>query len=140
LIAGGYGAVKGVVAFSKLIRAPVQVSRVTAGFLKETSAVHKGIKAKQIWTSTKKRTSVQNAFKHWKDHGNEFPEILNSKQYVEQSHNFFVSRDRLLTKIRPNGEIIVYDAQSNVFGAFTNEGIPKTMFKPSNGILYWERN
>jgi pyocin large subunit-like protein len=53
---------------------------------------------------------------------------------------FFAARDKLLTKIRPNGEIIVYDAETNIFGVFTNEGIPKTMFKPTDGILYYKRN
>jgi pyocin large subunit-like protein len=41
----------------------------------------------------------------------------------------------LLTKIRPDEEIIVYNAQANVFGVFTNEEVPKTMFKPTDGIL-----
>lgn len=77
---------------------------------------------------------------HCRLHGSDFPEILNSKQYVEQSRNFFTSRDTLLTKVRSNGEIIVYDAQTNVFGVFTNEGVPKTMFKPTDAILYYERN
>jgi RHS repeat-associated protein len=112
----------------------------TKAFLNEISLINNGIKAKQIWTSTNKRTSVQNAFRHWKDHRNEFPELLNSKQYVERAHNLFNIRSQLLTKTRPNGEFLIYDTQFNTFGAFTNEGIPKTMFKPRDGILYWERN
>lgn len=139
LVAGGYGAVKGVMAFNKLAKMPVQASRIATGLLKETSAARKGIKAKQIWTSTKRKSPVQNAFGHWKDHGHEFPELLNSKQYVEHTHNFFAgSRDQLLTKIRPNGEVLLYDVQTNTFGAFTPEGVPKTMFKPTEGIVYWE--
>lgn len=134
LIAGGYNAVRGVMAFNRLVKMPVQVSRLESVIVKNVG------KSNKIWTSTKKRTSVQNAFRHWKDHGSEFPELLNSKQYVEQSHNFFTSRDKLLTKIRPNGEIIVYDTEVNAFGVFTNEGVPKTMFKPTDGILYYERN
>jgi len=132
LVAGGYGAVKGVIGFTKLARMPVQISKMTSNA--------KIIKAGQIWSSTKKRTPVKNAFRHWKDHGQEFSELLNSKQYVEQAHNFFTRRDQLLTKVRPNGEILLYDADANIFGVFTNEGVPKTMFKPIDGILYWERN
>lgn len=139
LLAGGYGAVKGIIGFSKIAKMPVQASRMATSLLKETSAVNKGIKAKQIWTSTKRKNPVQNAFGHWKDHGHEFPELLNSKQYVEQTHNFFAgSRDQLLTKIRPNGEILLYDVQANTFGAFTADGVPKTMFKPTEGIIYWQ--
>lgn len=36
-----------------------------------------------IWTSTKKLSSVENAFKHWENHKNEFPEFLNAKQHAE---------------------------------------------------------
>lgn len=139
LIAGGYGAVKGVVAFNKLAKLPLQASRVATNLLRETSSVNKGIKAKQIWTSTKRKNPVQNAFSHWKDHGHEFPELLNSKQYVEQTHNLFTgSKNQLLTKIRLNGEVLLYDVQTNTFGAFTADGVPKTMFKPTEGIVYWE--
>ena len=134
LVAGGYGVVKGVMAFNRLAKMPVQASRVAISLLKETSAAHKGIKAKHIWTSTKRKNPVQNAFGHWQDHCHEFPELLNSKQYVEHTHNFFAgSRDRLLTKIRPNGEVLLYDVQTNTFGAFTPDGVPKTMFKPTEG-------
>ncbi len=139
LVAGGYGAVKGVIAFNRLAKMPAQASRVATSLLKEASATRKGIKAKQIWTSTKRKNPVQNAFGHWKDHGHEFPELLNSKQYVEHTHNFFSgSRDQLLTKIRPNGEVLLYDVQTNTFGVFTPDGVPKTMFKPTEGIIYWE--
>ena len=105
----------------------------------DRSVINKGIKAKQIWTSTRTKNPVQNAFGHWKDHGHEFAELLNSKQYVEQTHNFFTgSRDRLVTKIRPNGEVLLYDVQTNTFAVFTVDGVPKTMFKPTEGIVYWE--
>lgn len=123
LVAGGYGAVKGIIGFSRLARMPMQGPRIVRG----------------IWTSTKKRTSVQNAYKHWKDHGHEFSELLNSKQYVEHAHNFFaISKGQQLTKVRPNGDILIYNVQSNTFGAFTKDGVPKTVFKPMDGIIYWE--
>lgn len=139
LVAGGYGAVKGVIGFSKLAKAPLQVSRVATNLLREPFFVNKGINAKQIWTSTKRKTPVHNAFGHWKDHGHEFPELMNSKQYVEQTHSLFAgSKNQLLTKIRPNGEVLLYDVQTNTFGAFTADGVPKTMFKPTEGIVYWE--
>jgi RHS repeat-associated protein len=96
------------------------------------------INNRSVWTATKKKTAAQNAFSHWKAHGKEFPELLNSKQYVEKAHNFFSSRDQLLTKVRPNGEILLYDSKNNMFGAFTSKGTPKTIFKPKEGIIYWE--
>ena len=35
-----------------------------------------------------------------------------------------------LTKIRLNGEIVLYHPGTNTFASFTKEGIPKTLFKP----------
>jgi hypothetical protein len=93
---------------------------------------------KQIWSSTNKKTSVQNAFKHWKDHKDEFPELYNSKQYVEKAHSLLQCSEQTLTKFRPNGEILRYQTTSNTFGAFTKDGAPKTMFRPRDGIHYWE--
>ncbi|MBA4155810.1 hypothetical protein, partial [Flavobacterium sp.] len=90
-----------------------------------------------IWNSTKTKTAVENAFYHWEKHGKEFPELLNAKQYVEYAHEFFKSKNALV-KIRPKGEIIRYDLLSNTYGTFTKNGVPKTMFKPKQGIVYFQ--
>lgn len=34
-------------------------------------------------------------------------------------------------KIRANGEIVLYNPLTNVYGAFTSNKIPKTLYKPS---------
>ena len=44
-----------------------------------------GAPSKPIWSKTDKYTHEGNALKHWKDHGKEFGEIQNSKQYVENA-------------------------------------------------------
>jgi len=59
-----------------------------------------------------------------------------AKQYVESSHKLF-NNPMAFSKIRPNGEILKYDLKYNTFGAFTKDGVPKTMFKPRLGIEYW---
>ena len=84
----------------------------------------------KIWTPTKKRSPVTNALKHWKDHGHEFPDLQNAKEYAEQAHRLF--RDpSVLRRIRPkDGAYLRYDPVTNTFGSFTAEGVPKTVFKP----------
>ena len=58
-----------------------------------------------LWTSTKSKTAVENAFGHWKKHGAEFPEFQNSKQYVEGVKSFFNNPPAgTMTKVRPNGD------------------------------------
>ena len=95
-----------------------------------------GGSSKPIWSKTKEFTNIENAFNHWKNHGKEFPEIQNAKQYVENAWKF---RDRtdVLIKVRTNGERVLYDHPNNIFGVFTKTGVPKTVFKPTDGIKYF---
>jgi RHS repeat-associated protein len=94
----------------------------------------------KIWSATKKRNAVQNAFEHWKTHGAEFPELQNAKQYVERARRFV--RDPppgTLTRTRPNGDRLFYDPKSNTFAVQNANGSPRTMFRPDDGIGYWNR-
>ena len=86
---------------------------------------------KMIWSSTQQRTSVQNAFWHWKKHGTEFSELVNSKQYVEKIRDFISNAPSgTLTKTRSNGDMLFYHVESNTLAIFTKEKIPRTLFKP----------
>jgi len=97
-----------------------------------------GASSNPIWTATKERTYVQNAFDHWSRHGKEFPGIQNAKQNVEHAWKF---RDRIdiSTVTRGNGERLLYDVPTNTFGIFTRSGTPKTFFKPREKLEYFIR-
>jgi len=41
-----------------------------------------------LWSSTKNKSSVENAFGHFKKHKSEFPEFQNAKQYAEGTKKF----------------------------------------------------
>ncbi|GAB2580294.1 hypothetical protein GCM10027190_32380 [Spirosoma areae] len=91
-----------------------------------------------IWTSTKKLSSVENAFGHFKKHGAEFPEFYNAKQYVEGAKNFLHnSPTGTLMKTRTNGDILKYHPVTNTFGVMDASGVLRTMFRPSDGMKYW---
>ncbi|UFH53659.1 RHS repeat-associated core domain-containing protein [Spirosoma sp. KNUC1025] len=88
-------------------------------------------KAGKIWTSTKRFSSVQNAYEHWSKHKADFPQFNNAAEYVQGTFQFLTSPPRgALSKIRANGEKVIYDPSANVFGVMTGSGVPKTMFKP----------
>lgn len=94
----------------------------------------------QLWTSTSKLSSAKNAFKHWKDHGKEFPEFINAKQYVEGAKSFMHNSPAgTLIKTRANGDILKYHPGTNTFGVMDASGVPRTMFRPTNGMEYWLR-
>lgn len=91
-----------------------------------------------LWTSTQSRTPVENAFGHWDKHRDEFPEFQNAKQYVEGAKDFFnYPPSGTLTKVRPNGDKLFYDPATNTFGVRAANGAPRTMFRPADGINYW---
>nr|WP_313700245.1 hypothetical protein [Pantoea sp.] len=85
----------------------------------------------QIWTETKKKEPVSNAYGHWDKHKQEFPEFQNSKQYVEATHSFVNNPPPgTLSKVRSNGETVFYNSKTNTFAVKTADGVPKTMFRP----------
>lgn len=86
-----------------------------------------------IWTPNNKKgwSPIQNAFEHWKKHGAEFPQMQNSKQYVDATTDFLNNPpSTALTKVRPNGDVVVYDPISDTFGVRTSNGVPRTMYTP----------
>ena len=136
LAAGGYGLIKGGIKGVQLVTLSRQMEKFAGELaLNEIKFVPKdGVG--QIWSQTKNRTSVQNAYKHWKDHGHEFSDIQNAKQYVEKAHNLF-SDPNAASRIRADGCVLCYDPYTNVFGSYSNTGVPnsntgvpKTLFKP----------
>lgn len=91
-----------------------------------------------IWSSTSKLSSVKNAFGHWKKHAAEFPEFVNAKQYVEGAKNFLNNSPAgTLMKTRANGDILKYHPGTNTFGVMDATGVPRTMFRPTDGMKYW---
>jgi len=92
-----------------------------------------------IWSSTKKLTPVENALGHWNKHKAEFPELANSKQYVEAAQSLAAHPPAgVLTKSR-GAETLIYDGATNTFLVRGADGAPKTMFRPTDGINYWNK-
>ncbi|WP_127956606.1 S-type pyocin domain-containing protein [Serratia microhaemolytica] len=91
-----------------------------------------------IWTPRKKITEVQNAYKHWKKHGKEFPALKNSKEYIDAVHDFVNNPpEGTLTKKRNNGDELFYHPETNTFASKAKNGAPRTMFKPKDRMDYW---
>ncbi|MBF0313785.1 MAG: hypothetical protein HQK52_10245 [Oligoflexia bacterium] len=112
-----------------------------APFGGDVSKAIEKIKYPSIWSEGKFKDSVKNAFKHYKDHGKQFPEVNNAIEYVEKAHDFMKNPPAgTLTKTRPhNGDKLFYHPETNTFASQTTEGAPRTMFKPDDGMKYWER-
>lgn len=94
-----------------------------------------------IWSSSKKFSAVENAFNHWKKHKADFPDIPNAKNFAEFSDEFVKNPpSSALTKVRANGDIVIYDPSSEMFAVATSEGTPRTVFIPDPSIHGYPTN
>jgi len=93
-----------------------------------------------IWTSTKDRTGIQNALYHFQKHSGEFPEYPNAMQYAKGARDFVTAPPAgTLTKLRPSGDVLFYNPSTNTFAVRNADGSLRTMFRPPNGINYWNQ-
>ncbi|MFD0467955.1 RHS repeat-associated core domain-containing protein [Nonomuraea thailandensis] len=94
-----------------------------------------GLSPYPIWSATNNRTPVQNAYRHWRSHGGEFPHLNNAKEYVEEATDFLRgNQPGTLTRQRPNGDIVRYNPQTDQFGVMNAQGAPRTYYKPDPHI------
>ncbi len=117
-----------------LSRWPADVSR-TAWEILPRSLIAEFVAAKgPFWTPAKNKTPVENAYRHFKDHGAEFG-AKNSADYVKSAQDFLRNPPGgTLTKVRPNGDVVRYHPGTNTFGVMDSAGAPRTMFKPDPSV------
>ncbi|WP_230285589.1 polymorphic toxin-type HINT domain-containing protein [Deinococcus sp. 23YEL01] len=97
-----------------------------------------------IWSLDPKRGlgNAQNAMKHWKAHGSEFPEYSNASEYIKGARDFLSNMPKdAVTKVRADGSIVVYQPSTEKFGLYLADGAPRTFMKvdvagfhPNSGI------
>ena len=94
---------------------------------------------KPLWSANRKYTAQENAEYHFKRNGDVFG-ARTVDEFVGKAHAFVTDPPKgSLTLKRANGDILIYDAKANVFAVKTKDGAPRTMFKPDDGMAYWER-
>ena len=94
---------------------------------------------KPLWSSTRKYSATQNAAYHYRRNGKDFG-ARSVDAYVERAHAFVSKPPRgTLRLTRRNGDKLFYDPASNTFAVATRQGAPRTMFKPEDGMEYWQR-
>ena len=81
-----------------------------------------------------------NAQHHWEKHGAQFPQFGSKQAYVDGVHAFMAHPPPgTLIKHRANGDTLYFDPSSGTFAVQADDGAPRTMFKPDDGMAYWER-
>lgn len=92
-----------------------------------------------LWSSAGEGARA-NAEHHWRKHGQEFPELKDADAYIRAAHDFIDHPPPgTLTKQERDGDTLFYDPKTNTFAVRARNGAPRTMFRPDDGMRYWNR-
>jgi hypothetical protein len=101
--------------------------------------VAKADDGKPMWAPSKAKTAEEGAEKAFERNGEAFG-AKTVDQFVQKAHAFVGHPPKgTLTLTRKNGDTLFYDPKGNVFAVANKEGAPRTMFKPDDGMAYWEK-
>ena len=96
------------------------------------------VDGKPMWSASRKFSAQQNAQRAFDRNGQAFG-ADNIDDFVEKAHGFVSKPPKgTLTMTRNNGDKLFYDPKGNIFAVASKAGAPRTMFKPDEGMAYWE--
>lgn len=96
------------------------------------------IAGKPYWAANRTRSADENAQRSFERNGATFS-ATSVDDYVSKVHAFVSDPPRgAETLKRANGDLLIYDPKANVFAVVSREGAPRTMFKPDEGLAYWD--
>jgi pyocin large subunit-like protein len=94
---------------------------------------------KPMWAPSKRNSAEEGAQRAFERNGQAFG-ARSIDQYVSKAHAFVGHPPKgTLTLTRKNGDTLFYDPKANVFAVASKDGAPRTMFKPDDGMAYWEK-
>jgi pyocin large subunit-like protein len=97
------------------------------------------VDGKPMWSSSRKGSAEENAQRSFDRNGEDFG-ASNLEAYVKKAHAFVDNPPAGTQKLkRSNGDVLLYDAKSNVFAVASKAGAPRAMFKPDQGAAYWDQ-
>ena len=97
------------------------------------------VDGRPMWSSNANYSAQENAAYHFERDGAAFG-ATTLDAFVRKAHAFVNEPpEGALTLTRANGDRLVYDPAANVFAVATRDGAPRTMFKPDDGMAYWEK-
>jgi pyocin large subunit-like protein len=94
---------------------------------------------KPMWSASRKSSANENAQRAFDRNGAAFG-ARDIESFVGKAHAFVDHPPKgTLTMTRKNGDTLFYDPKGNIFAVASKEGAPRTMFKPDDGMAYWEQ-
>ena len=97
------------------------------------------VDGKPMWSASRKYSASENAQRAFDRNGAAFG-ARDIDSFIGKAHAFVERPPKgTLTMTRRNGDTLFYDPKGNVFAVASKEGAPRTMFKPDEGMAYWEQ-
>jgi len=94
---------------------------------------------KPIWAPSRRNSADEGAQRAFERNGEAF-DAKTVDQFVRKAHAFVGHPPKgTLTLTRKNGDMLFYDPKGNTFAVANKDGAPRTMFKPDDGMAYWEK-
>lgn len=96
------------------------------------------VSGKPMWSASRRYSAEENAQRAFDRNGEAFG-ASTVDEFVGKAHAFVEHPPKgALTLTRGNGDRLIYDPKANVFAVVSKAGAPRTMFKPDDGMAYWE--
>ena len=97
------------------------------------------VDGKPMWSSSRRGSAEENARKSFDRNGEAFG-ARDLDDFVKKAHAFVDHPPAGTQQLkRANGDTLFYDPKGNVFAVASKDGAPRTMFKPDEGMAYWEK-
>jgi pyocin large subunit-like protein len=96
------------------------------------------VQGKPMWAENRTHTAQENADYQFQQHGGELG-ARDVDDFVAKAHRFVNSPpEGVKTLTRANGDTLMFDGKSGLFGVVRSDGAPRTVFKPETGKAYWD--
>lgn len=114
-----------------------RVQRATAPLPAAERGPVRQIGGRPMWADSRRYSAQENAAYQFEQHGAEL-QARDLDDFLAKAHRFVSRPPRgALTLTRANGDTLIYDGQSGLFGVARADGAPRIVFKPDDGEAYW---
>jgi pyocin large subunit-like protein len=110
---------------------------LTSAPLAEDGATTPAAEAKPALTANRRETVDAKTARLFERNGADF-DAATPDAYLAKVEQFTRNPPAGTERVeRPNGDVLLYQASTNTFAVVSRDGVPKTMFKPRDGVSYW---
>ena len=91
-----------------------------------------------MWSDNRRHSAAENAQYQFEHHGEEL-DAKSLDAFLTKTHAFVDSPPSTTLKlVRANGDQLMFDPKSGLFAVARKDGAPRTVFKPRDGMAYWQ--